>query len=480
MLFVIGSFFVAYLCVKKLFPCMNKMILMMVCFVVTCYSSNLYYAHASIGECLLVFVYWLILWQMILFYERGDFKNGILSCMLSAFSYTIHMRSLGLVVAVIISCFIFFIRKRVDLKNIILFCVCTIFLIGVAVFIKNIYQGLWYTETGYADVNDYLGQVDKIKMIFSFDGLVNLLYSMCGKIFYLGASTFLLIYVGLVFCIKKGWNLILTIVKKEKYDNQYSEIYIFILLVFLFNFIITCIFTIGKSPRIDHLIYGRYNETVIAPCLTIAVISLISKRHQIRGIFEIMGIQIALSAIVALRWRSIGVSSAAGNASSIGIADLFTGLDFLNSYAFIATGRAIVIFVILYVCSLIVKRRLFPVGLLVLGSTWIYIAVQGYKSDDISRSENQTYIITDAIDKNTEIYYLMDETRDLKYTIWIDCVQFAKPDKTIHVLYDIQELDKIKDEDYLIVNNVESRGNLEESFFYIAENNKLRLLQKAK
>lgn len=113
---------------------------------------------------------------------------------------------------------------------------------------------LWH-NSARSNVNNFAGVIDIIANILNPDELRNLFRTIIGQIFYMGVSSLLTIFVGFIFLIRSIWRC------KQSYYGL-----LFTLLSVVFSFGVSVLY-MSKNLRPDHIIYGRYNESVVGPLI---------------------------------------------------------------------------------------------------------------------------------------------------------------------------------------------------------------------
>jgi hypothetical protein len=138
-----------------------------------------------------------------------------------------------------------------------------VLLIGFAikkVIMESMYQG----DSSISDINDYAGQIYKVKYIFTPDGIKDFAASLSGKLLYMGLSTFGLAWLGIVYLIKK-----INSIKEDKHN----VVHIFILISTILELLITTIYNI-LPIRVDNFVYGRYHEFVFPVLIMFGLLEL--------------------------------------------------------------------------------------------------------------------------------------------------------------------------------------------------------------
>lgn len=226
------------------------------CLMAACYPSLLFYMQFTLTESLLNFLFIVSIWALVKYRKTLKIGYGILFIVILTYSYFVHMRTVGILIAGILSVIVSVLcgaatkqqRKRL-LVVLAIIVVCGLVLIFCGNGIKeglqtNLYQN---SDPQYLKVNDYGGQVGKIKALFTIGGMRDFLVSCVGKLFYLGVATFGTFYFGIWYLVKQ--------VRKH-------PACFYIVMAVIFTFGITAVYTI-YGVRTDSYLYGRYNEVFV-------------------------------------------------------------------------------------------------------------------------------------------------------------------------------------------------------------------------
>lgn len=235
------------------------------------YPSWLYYSRTTMAETLIMGMYLVICICMYLYLENNKPQTLAMLVISLVYIYTIHMRTVGLLIAAIMTfgahLYRTYLQHQYIQKRTIVFYVFII-IIGIALWFAANKVKLYISEQVYTQEaakafshNDYSGQMAKVKAVFTMKGFQNLLVSLTGKILYLGLASFGLFYWGITYCLEK-------LIKEKKL------FYLFILLATAGEIAIASIYTMGTGGRIDSLTYGRYDEQVLPILMALGCIKV--------------------------------------------------------------------------------------------------------------------------------------------------------------------------------------------------------------
>lgn len=289
--------------------------------VVMFYAAYLIYAQTTMAEICLTLLFLGIARIMKDYLEEPSLKKALILCALSVWLYTVHMRT----VIVVLVCFLMILvgfsgkktKKRgkiVQLMLIILFfAVC---FAGAALYKKYYQKSLTVGEIAYNNViNDYAGQVGKIKYFFSIEGFWNFLVSLAGKLFYGISASFGVFFWGILEAGEK----FLEAFKSWKACRKLNGGQLFS--CFLFLTVSAMIFTAalaGIHPgRLDGLFYGRYYEFILPCILYLGVEKMLRTKYLKEGtlcwiIFQFIAFFVIRNSIVMNDIRAVAYHSVIG------------------------------------------------------------------------------------------------------------------------------------------------------------------------
>lgn len=288
------SFLLSYHCLSTLFNTVKTEYIACTSIAITLYSNNVGLSQTTMCECFLFFLFWCTFTCLLELCSKKSNKYIILYAISLGLMYNVHLRTLGIVIAGAMCLLLLMYKKIINWKQLILFILIFMFLLLAGNMIKVTLQNLYSSELT-SNVNDYSGQIGKIKFLFTLDGIKSLIKSVCGKIWYLASSTYFLAFWFVVVCIKN-------IQFKKGFFSKNQDVLPFILIFSCLSLLatlgISSVFMI-RPTRIDQLIYGRYNEFLLGPVLGITLCWLIKQsKHLFKENGIICGIYILLSVII--------------------------------------------------------------------------------------------------------------------------------------------------------------------------------------
>lgn len=287
------SFLLCYDIVKNLAKGVDKKILIVIAFLISMYPAYIAYSSIAWGECLLILNIWLLTWCFADLNETSSNYKFFLIGFLSMYSYMIHQRALGVLIASIIVVIVMNVLDKINLKQVLLVAIPVFILVFIHVYLKeNIQTHLWLNSSGNM-TNDYLAQASKISQIFSVNGFLALVKTSLGHVFYVGAASYLLGYLGLYELLRKAGKGITAAIRSRKIDmlgcDQHFPLHNFLLIAVLLSLAINIIFMINPT-RVDHIVYGRYIDMIMGPLVLLGFVVLMNRKRNWNKAFLIISI----------------------------------------------------------------------------------------------------------------------------------------------------------------------------------------------
>lgn len=489
---VSASFLLCNDIAKKQMNNVNKYIVISISFLISIYPTYIAYSHIAWSECLLMFVFWLITWCFTDLNEKTSVYKFNLIGFLNGYIYFIHQRALGILISSITVILIMKIFNKINIKQFISAILPIILIMVIGLYIKNNIQSkLWLNGTELS-VNDYAGQITKINQILSTGGFVKVLKSFIGKVFYLGASSYMIFYFGVYELLNKTGKPIISLIKNKTKNSLNSDdkfyIYMFLLISTLSTIIISSIFFINPIG-IDEIVYGRYNEIIIGPIILIGFVKFMGEETLTNKSFLLILISFTiLSVITDLILKKSGLNIINANIAHT------CGLLFMNT----PIGIYLPAIIVLVVCRLIwisfskKNNKMIFITLIVISSLFFTTGKIEAKSLAFQNQQMMKMIrITDIInssEKELPIYFLCNDTDNPSVVKWnyrtirdrsvADCYQFILKDKNIKPI-NAEELRKIDEKKFVLTtSNIDILETLED--YQICGNDEGSVLLKSK
>lgn len=431
--FVVLSYFEVMKVIQNLFTVIKeKIICAMISFSVNVYAGLLFYTKLTLAECLL----WFCFCTSILLLQEYSLKGKniylVLASLVNVFMLWTHMRTIAIVAALIFSFTFYCILLKNDIKKFFLIGIILCFgIICLTCFKKvlKIHQYSFSTSTA----NELSGQIYKLEMLVSYNGIKNLILNIIGRIWYLGNSTFLIFYFGIFGLIRKC-------IKSIKENNKYVLFYTYILLSIIFSIGISSVFMLNiQNGRRDTLFYGRYNENVIAPILVLGLMEIIEskyslKKFMISSLFQLIGAIVVRKTIIDYKMHSCL------DASIPGFYYWIKKENFSNE-SYLSASLLVIMLVALCIFFLTISRKKICkiVACILLCFFSITLGYRSYEISDTHKHDEDYYdvylnIVNNLDGKADNILYCYNEIdMENHYSfIGVDRLQFLLKDKIIH------------------------------------------------
>lgn len=481
-IFLLGSYFLTYYVANKWFVNNKWYFNYFISLAVTLYSNNLVQVNIAWSETLLYFLFWLLVVILMRLIEKMTVMNVIAVALISNYMYMVHNRAIVIVLSVMIIVVLKFLNskeKRYDLKYLLLFLLILSISFLCIQEIKDYILTEWYlngsgvlqdTVKGKLEINDYAGQVKKIKGIFSIKGIIYFLLSIAGKLYYQGLATCLLsLFTSIIILggiIQKLYSKFKNKIKLELISKEY--ILLFCLIVFMGAVIVAAIFKFRPigDQNYNNIIMGRYTDYVIGPLLLYGM-GILPQIKKYNKQFIVTGISMIICALAVFLQFKRAASPYMILLNASGIFRLIEKMEDNFSYSFfIVLFVVLVISVIVFLNNILFKNNIREIihimSIVMIMLFWCYMAITPasnlVEGKDI---KNNMYIknvdeYTSRIDINIPIYYAAEDS-DTVYNC-LKILQFLQPDRKI-LVFDVSEIDKYADMNNIIIMS----GNDEEA-----------------
>lgn len=253
---------------------------MLISFVGVNYSAYLFQSNIAWSETFLYTWFLFVLWFGIKFFRNPNNRNCICMTGVVFYLYMIHNRTLAVLIAFVMTVGYMFVRKKISWKKVgIIFLTIMLFYL-INYFIKiQLTEMAWGGERGFSG-NDAASMKTRFSLFTSWEGVKILIKSLCGKVWYVLTSTFMLAYLGMILIVKKGYRWI-----KEKVDGM-SLFGIFLVLSILGTLAVTTIAMVPEymdyivPTRLDVHFYGRYTDMICGILIMLGLLFLLQENEN--------------------------------------------------------------------------------------------------------------------------------------------------------------------------------------------------------
>ncbi len=304
-----AAFFILWRLLKRLLPEPAPGLPVLFAGIAVCYPVWFMYMNMTLTEIVLVFSFVLVCELLLLYVETMRVRELLLLALATGYLYTVHMRTIAVVAAVVlivvISTVVSGMKTRTLVKRMLFTAAVLAVGIAVAAAGKRIVQEGVYTNAGQDLLarNDYMGQWQKIRRLFTVKGMCSFLVSLLGKVFYLGTASFGLFYYGMAYVIRKLRN------RAER--KSIRCFYLFLLLAVTGQILVCAVYT-NEYGRIDELLYGRYDEHILPVVMALGCAALLEMKRPWRAILSALGAGIPVVLLiehVIVKYRMTNIHS---------------------------------------------------------------------------------------------------------------------------------------------------------------------------
>ncbi len=234
----------------------EKMPIVLFSTAVVFYTGHLFSAQMTLTETLL-FVLSVAIGALLYHYLESNSSLSLFMLMIMLnYIYVVHMRTVGIVLSALLILLCHMLSKQGKKGHLIIVIFCVVILFALNGLIKE-----WSYDTVFGGINrelvsgnDYIGQLKKIRYIFTLHGFYDTIVHIFGKLLYLGLSTFGIFAFGIYGLCRK--------ILDEKEKTECREFGVWLLLSVMAQILIGTIYLLTLGESSDYT-YGRYNELIL-------------------------------------------------------------------------------------------------------------------------------------------------------------------------------------------------------------------------
>lgn len=463
--FLSGVYLMALYMIKEFFKELPDALKYIISLFATLYIGNTAQVSLAWTETFLLFSFWCVAVLLYRVIKKPGYINIFALIMALSWMFAIHMRSVGVVAAAVIALFGFFIcrRKEIDKKYFIYTLAVAAGFFLLSAVCKSYVMNHIYLGNAAGSANNIQAGVNRVGSLLSIKGILDVVVSFIGKLFYTASATFLLAAVGVVVSLRV---LFISFKKKEKSGKrekwQSKEwMTAFFLLSFLAEMGIEAIFqcipffrSAASRMQDDTLAFGRYADFIMAPLIILGVWAVYNFKTYYKEIISALLISIGITgftqvAYYVLSYRQGREKVGFRFAASPWLAMLADGhkVDFASGIMLLSI--AILLILCLLRMPKILKWYGFGALLLVLSAVGGIFGIIGGMEYTRSKAEKAKTVdsavrIVEAAGEETPVYMVGKPNTEVKILQWI----MAK--RSIHTCA-LEELDGIDTDNAVIL-----------------------------
>ncbi len=261
------------------------------------YPSWLFYSKMTMTEVVLMSLFVFLCALLYYYVENNRLFTLCGFVLMLVYIYFVHMRSVAVLIAGGMSVGMYLLMKVRKLKPFLIIIGIGCGLLAVGIGIKELVSGMLYagSDASTMGINDYSGQFEKIKYIFTKDGIKDFAISLIGKILYMGTATYGLAYWGIGYGTKEIWRILRD--KTSQKETAKAVLYLFVILSVIGQLLISSIYNIVPI-RITSITYGRYHEFVFPILMIMGLVAIAEAKHVWKITLGVIAVQIPMVLIV--------------------------------------------------------------------------------------------------------------------------------------------------------------------------------------
>lgn len=389
------------------------------------YIGNVTWMNSAYSETYLWFMFWCVIALLIRTIKWQGYGNAFLLIAATAHIFAIHMRALGVVLAVIIVLAGWMIGnyKRCGLKYIGFVIGMSGFFTIITVLLKQFVSNSVYMGGNVNSVNDISRNVQATKSLFNVGSMIDVAMSVLGKLYYAGAASFLLAIVGLVLAVSLVMKyLYLRLKNGQAAKWQLREwLLLFVFVAFMGEIGISAIFKIfnyfGKgvtSTLADTIVFGRYADFAIGPMMFLGVWAIWHMKGYYKELIAAVLIFVVCTVGVQTEFDILSFYNGTENMGFRGYEApwlAFLYQEKFDYFAYFAAGvSAAVFFIICFIRAVnMQKTMLLSIALLAVSLFWGIYGISFSKGYTIAKSNKDKTVntvkeIVDAAGNGSPIY----------------------------------------------------------------------------
>lgn len=298
MLLQVAAMPMLYGILRRMFPETSRMAATCAVGIALFYPVWNFYGQTTLAEGLLFFLYIAIAYLFIRTVSDARIMTILLLVCGLVYICFVHMRTIGVAAAAVLVLLLRLwkepaYRRKMSLGFIVLAIGAVIGAVLYFTVLRSVYGN---TDRELLAANSIAGQFSRVMAVCSWEGMQRLFCGCIGKLYYLGASSFGLVYCALVYLGRKSIKFLHKI-KGKRVILAEEWMSLFLLLSFAGQFLITAVY-MNNPRRVDEVVYGRYNDYLVPVFMGIGVMVMYRCRSFGRYTAGVIALQSAMLPIV--------------------------------------------------------------------------------------------------------------------------------------------------------------------------------------
>lgn len=394
---------------KKVFPQVNAISLYIGAFAAANFVSNIVRSPSAWCETLLMFLNWVLLLMFVELSEKINYKYCILSALLVVYTYTVHQRMIGVVIAFTISLAVLCWCKRCHFKYYLSYLLSLLCFLAAHRQIKGLIKASLWNGSKKSAVNDYSSTISGLFTQNVGEFIKNFIYTLTGHMFYISVATMGIAVIAIVYLGVKSYRAVISFGIRRKALESKAVVSLYVFLTFIGTLLISVLFVMRGAGRSDYLLYGRYIEPLLSILVFGGIALLDDDGKYIRKMGAFSLICLLLAAISYQKYQLL-YSLPFNKLNCVGISIFYQQGKIMYGAALLIAG------VFILICLLC---KSYKVRTMILGGISIYWILTGgmFVKSEIIPAESEKYRFTELIEAKESLnaeanfYYFGDEKR---------------------------------------------------------------------
>ncbi|MDD4849652.1 MAG: hypothetical protein PHO10_03010 [Gemmiger sp.] len=445
------------------------------------------YTQETLSEIPLSLFYTGIVYLFIRFVQKPTILHSILLALANTYLFTIHMRALGVPIAVAMMLVLLLVCKKVPLRTVVAFALSMAVAVVGTVVLKN-YLTTYLYSPDYGAVNNFSSVASSVSTAFAFDKIFAVLKRVCGQIFYFSVASGGVFLVGFYALVRNvaAWYQY----PKSRKCTSRGILSLFVMLCALAEIGISALYMISAT-RLDMVIYGRYAEFAALMVVLFGLCELVARPVPAPCVAVLIGAFAACAAVVNMEFAACG-STAFYHVNAVGVCSYFQSPVNPGVAVWKAGFVTVILLLLLLSVARLIEHPKMICRYLALGvalAVTVFLGYNGYTYNELhDRLDSEYYAHTSPIvdlcdnlsfDENIVQLYTEDwECSNENTSVYIKFLQFQLPNIPIESqrVTDIAQYSFQPNRLYLVINSSDTYDMVSQYLFPICRSDMFTVL----